>query len=163
MYEGTVATPGMGGAAPQSSSPFAAGMAFRPVRVEKRTRTAKWATVTISIILSMFMLGYLTAGAAMGNTGTDANGNSVGIIFWLLFWEIPILLVIVFGFSIAVALLDIRSRRKSNDLAKAEHAVDRAFYASGNLILMYSISASILFVFSIISLAWRAKIGRAHV
>jgi uncharacterized membrane protein len=158
MYGGTAATPGYSGAAPQASSPFAAGMAFRPVRVEKKTRTAKWATVTLSIILSMFLVGYITTGAAMGNTGTDANGNSVGVIFWLELWQIPIILVIVFGFSIAVALLDIRSRRKSNDLAKAERAVDTAFYASGNLILMYGISAAILFVTSIISLAWRATL-----
>lgn len=141
--------------------------------VEKKTRMAKWATVWISVIFSMLLVGFISTGAAMGNTGTDANGNSVGIIFWLLFWQIPLVFVIAFGFTIVVTLLvcrihvsvlshlhtqDIRSSRHTNDPAQIEKAVTTAFYNSGTTILLFGIFASIEFVTSVISLGWRASL-----
>lgn len=156
-YAGPMTVPGGPGTAAglqQTTIPLTVGT----LRVEKQTYTAKWASIWLSIAMSMLLLGYVAVGAAMGNTGTDANGNSVGVIFWLEFWQIPLVVVIIFGFAIAVQLLDIRSTRKSDDLVKAEKAVDRAFYQAGNTILIFAISASILFITSVASLAWRATL-----
>jgi len=41
--------------------------------VEKKTRMAKWATVWISVLFSVFAVGFLSTGAAMGNTGASAS------------------------------------------------------------------------------------------
>ena len=92
------------------------------------------------------------------HTGTDANGNSVGIIFFLVFWQLPLLGVIIFGFTITVTLLDIRSSRHTNDREKIEAAVQRAFYNSGTTILLFAVFASVEFVTSVSSLGWRASL-----
>lgn len=131
--------------------------------IDKQTSAARWATVSIAILAIGAVALYIAPGISMGTTGDDANGNSLGVIFWLLFAEIPILLVIGFGIAIAVLLMDVRthyklaiSAKSAVDREKAENkAVARLYGSNKTVVMLFALSCVALAVGSAISVFYR--------